>query len=419
MDSWIEEETRSVNLGDPRLRRRLQRVLARFSAQPEGSVPLACPGSAEMHGAYRFFQNKAVAPALLLGGHQAATLTRMAACSRVLCVGDTTFLNYPKQRAISGLGPHSNSIEHGLLLHPLVAFSPAGVCLGALHWHSWVRDPDFGKRQGHAALPIEQKESRRWGEQLRSLNQWRAGLPDTQLLYVADRESDIYELLAQPREPGVDLLIRSVGLRKTEEGLGLRAQAQTWSLPEGGRADLTVAARPGRAARIARVELRFGEVRLRAPWRRDRELPEVALRMVWVHEPAPPEGGGAAFGVATVDQSARGWGRRRVGGRRLLSATLGHRAVFLCAQAGVSSGVVAAANSRAVGGGHRGLSDRDVSDFEFAGSGQDAARCAGQRRFQSGGVCGAGANGGSAFARVFALGRASASASAGHPTVFT
>jgi Transposase DNA-binding len=69
MDSWIEEETRSVNLGDPRLRRRLKRLLARFSAQPEGSVPLACPGSAEMHGAYRFFQNKAVTPALLLGGH--------------------------------------------------------------------------------------------------------------------------------------------------------------------------------------------------------------------------------------------------------------------------------------------------------------------------------------------------------------
>jgi Transposase DNA-binding/Transposase DDE domain len=290
MDSWIEEETRSVNLGDPRLRRRLQRLLARFSAQPEGSVPLACPGSAEMHGAYRFSQNKAVTPALLLGGHQAATLARMSACVRVVCVGDTTFLNYPKQRSITGLGPHSNPTEHGLLLHPLVAFSPEGVCLGTLHWQSWARDPAFGKRKGHAALPIEQKESRRWGEQLRSLDQWRAMLPDTQLLYVADRESDIYELLSQPREPGVDLLIRSVGRRKTEDGLDLRAQARTWPLPEGGLDELPVAARPGRSARTARVELRFGEVRLRAPWRRDRVLPEVVLRMVWVREPAPSDG---------------------------------------------------------------------------------------------------------------------------------
>jgi hypothetical protein len=290
MDSWIEEETRSVNLGDPRLRRRLQRLLARFSAQPEGSVPLACPGSAEMHGAYRFFQNKAVAPTLLLGGHQAATLARMSACTRVVCVGDTTFLNYPKQRSIKGLGPHSNPTEHGLLLHPLVAFSPEGVCLGTLHWQSWARDPALGKRKGHAALPIEQKESRRWGEELRSLDQWRSVLPDTQLLYVADRESDIYELLSQPREPGVDLLIRSLGRRKTSDGLDLRAQARSWPLPEGGLADLTVAARPGRSARTARVELRFGEVRLRAPWRRDRVLPEVELRMVWVHEPNPPDG---------------------------------------------------------------------------------------------------------------------------------
>lgn len=290
MDAWIEEETRSVNLGDPRLRRRLQRVLARFGAQAEGGVPLACAGGAEMHGAYRFFQNKAVAPALLLGGHQAASVARMSACARVVWVGDTTFLNHPKQRAITGLGPHANPAEHGLLLHPLVAFSPEGVCLGTLHWRSWARDPALGKRKGRSAPPIEQKESRRWGEELRSLNQWRAMLSDTHLLYVADRESDIYELLAQPRVPGVDLLIRSLGRRKTSDGLDLRAQARAWPLPEGGLADLTVAARPGRPARMARVELRFGEVRLRAPWRRDRVLPEVALRVVWVREPAPPDG---------------------------------------------------------------------------------------------------------------------------------
>jgi hypothetical protein len=57
----------------------------------------------------------------VLSGHQAATLDWMAPLSRILCVGDTTFLNYPGQRATTGLGPHSSDCEHGFLLHPLVA----------------------------------------------------------------------------------------------------------------------------------------------------------------------------------------------------------------------------------------------------------------------------------------------------------
>lgn len=290
MDQWIQAEIETVDLGDERLRRRLCLILARFNAHPQHSVPLACPGGAEMHGAYRFFQHQAVTPVRILGGHQASTLARMAALPRVLCVGDTTFLNYPGQRATTGLGPHSSDCEHGFLLHPLVAFSPEGVCLGTLHWQSWARDPAFGRRQTRRQRPIEQKESQCWGRELRALDTWREALPQTELLYLADRESDIYELLAQERAAGVDLLIRAVRNRKTTAGSKLWAEAASWPLSDGGEQALAVAARPGRPARAAQVELRFGEVQLAAPVRSDRQLPPVRLRVVWVREPAPPGG---------------------------------------------------------------------------------------------------------------------------------
>lgn len=290
MDTWINDETKTVNFGDQRLQRRLQLVLARLSAQPERSVPMACPGGAEMHGAYRFFQHQAVTPSRVLGGHQAATLVRMAPLERVLCVGDSTFLNYPGQRATLGLGPHTSDLEHGFLLHPLVAFSPEGVCLGTLNWQSWVRDPALGQRKTRHLRPIEEKESRCWGAELRVLDLWRAALPQTQLLYMADRESDIYELLAQTRAPGVDLLIRAVRDRKTTTGSHLWAEAAHWPLRDGGRALLEVAARPACPARTAKVELRFGEVELYPPNRPDRRLPSVRLRVVWVRETTAPAG---------------------------------------------------------------------------------------------------------------------------------
>jgi hypothetical protein len=290
MDPWMRAETETVDLGDERLRRRLRLILARLSAHPERSVPLACPGDAEMHGAYRFFQHEAVTPTRVLSGHQAATLARMAPLSRVLCVGDTTFLNYPGQRATTGLGPHSSDCEYGFLLHPLVAFSPEGVCLGTLNWQSWARDPAFGLRQTRSQRPIEQKESQCWGHELHALNPWREALPKTELLYIADRESDIYELLAQARTPGVDLLIRAVRNRKTATGSKLWTEAASWLLTPAGRQTLAVAARPGRPARTAEVELRFGEVELAPPTRTDRQLPIVRLRVVWVREPAPPAG---------------------------------------------------------------------------------------------------------------------------------
>jgi len=290
MDEWIKGETKAADLGDARLKRRLQLILERFSQQPEGSIPLACPGGAEMHGAYRFFNNETVCAQRVLGGHQAATLVRMASHQRVLCVGDSTFLNYPGQRATTGLGPHTSDCEHGFLLHPLVAFCTEGTCLGTLNWQSWARDAALGQRKTRHQRPIEQKESRCWGQELRRLDAWRQALPGTELVYVADRESDIYELLAQQRAPGVELLIRAVRNRKTTTGEKIWEQAAQWPLHDGGRRTLAVSARPNRPARLAEVELRWGEVELVAPARPDRVLPAVRLRVIWVSEPAAPDG---------------------------------------------------------------------------------------------------------------------------------
>ena len=290
MESWIETETQGVDLGDKRLDRRLRSILARLGAHPERSVALACAGGSEMHGAYRFFQNEAITPQRILSGHQAGTLERLRGQARVLCIGDSTFLNYPGQRETTGLGPHSSALEHGFILHPLVGFSVEGSCLGTMQWQSWARDPEMGKRKTRLLRPIEEKESRCWQQDVAALNHWRKVASDTELIYVADRESDIYELLAYPREPGVEFIIRAVRDRKTTKGSLLWAEAAQWPLAQSGREKVQVMARPGNPARWAELELRWGEVELAPPVRRDRRLPKLRLGVVWVKEVCAPSG---------------------------------------------------------------------------------------------------------------------------------
>ena len=56
-------------------------------------------------------------------------------------------------------------------------------------------------RQGRRRWPIEAKESMRWLEGFKRGAELAASLPDTRLVYVADRECDIRELMVRARRP--------------------------------------------------------------------------------------------------------------------------------------------------------------------------------------------------------------------------
>jgi len=122
-------------------------------------------------------------------------------------------------------------------------------------WRSWARDAALGQRHDR---PLEPKESRSSGEELRALGAWRQPLPGTELVYVAYREGDVHELLAQGRAQGVELLIRAVRNRKATTGGKIREQSARWPMYDGGRRTLAVSARPHKPARLAAVGRRWG-----------------------------------------------------------------------------------------------------------------------------------------------------------------
>jgi hypothetical protein len=169
------------------------------------------------------------------------------------------------------------------LLHDTLAFTPEGTPLGLLDVQCWARDPDeAGKRHQRHQKSIEEKESFKWLQSYRRVCAVQARCPQTQLIVLADREADIYELFVEHRQTRkrAELLIRAEKSRNrtlTDEDQQIQ---RLWSFlesqPLAGTVELRIPPRPGRSARTAILELRFAPVTLRAPKRKP-DMPEVAI----------------------------------------------------------------------------------------------------------------------------------------------
>ena len=144
-----------------------------------------------------------------------------------------------------------------------------------------------GSRAERRLLPVEEKESFRWLEMADEAASVCSGA--RRITVISDREGDIYEAFAlRPIE--IDLLVRAAQDRSLGNGGQLFATLD--ALPEAEQADLELPAKPGRAARTARIAVRFATLSLSRPQRGFRtDLPErLAVQLVDVREIDPPPG---------------------------------------------------------------------------------------------------------------------------------
>jgi hypothetical protein len=212
--SWAAEEFKGIDLGDKRLNQRAFLLAERLAAKPTASIPAACGGWAETQAAYRFLAQEDIEWSDILTPHIACTKVRMQAHPVVLCLQDTTELNFNGQ-AIAGLGPLSYETQRGMYVHPTYAVSLSREPLGVLDAWMWAREPkdETGQREGI-------RESLRWTEGYQRVADYAEELPSTRLVYVADRESDLLELIKTACDLGhpADWLIRSKHNRNLPDG---------------------------------------------------------------------------------------------------------------------------------------------------------------------------------------------------------
>ncbi|EXJ15992.1 Mobile element protein [Imhoffiella purpurea] len=182
----------------------------------------------------------------------------MAAHPVVLCLQDTTELDFNGQ-TIKGLGPLSYEAQRGMYLHPTYAVTPEREPLGVLDAWMWAREPKDadGHRPGAP-------ESLRWKEGYERVADLARELPDTRLVYVADREADILDLMVRARDLGTpaDWLLRAKHNRALPGGEGKTLWGSVLETEPLGEVRFTLPSGRGRAAREVRQELYARRVRL-------------------------------------------------------------------------------------------------------------------------------------------------------------
>ncbi len=229
MEGWVERETEGCEFPDERLKTRFGKLLGQLGEKIGSALPEACQDWAATKAAYRFFSNPRVNESIILAGHFAATTARMAATKGpILVLHDTTEFSFQrakpeaigKTRRLPSCRLGSKPITKcGLLMHSSLALTPQGKPLGLTAVKFWTRKKfkgtnalagrgkDGGKHSVNATrIPIEQKESVRWLENMRRSTE--LANPD-RCIHIGDRESDIYELFCLAKEEQTHFLVRT------------------------------------------------------------------------------------------------------------------------------------------------------------------------------------------------------------------
>jgi hypothetical protein len=311
---WVAEEMADAYFGDRRLNRRLNLILSDLAQHPTASIPAACNGYAETAAAYRFFDNDKVDFGGVLQPHVHSTRSRIAAQPIVLMVPDTTEVDLTRpEQQVRGSGPLDGGARRGALLHLIHAFTPDGTPLGTIDALPWARDDDAPAsatktRAQRAAEPIEEKESYRWLLSMQCARAEARRCPGTQVVLVADSESDIYDVIAEGMEAPrtTDWIIRSCQDRALADDLEDRDMRdylgeEVLAAPVLEQRTITVRGRTAkvscedrgrrqpRKSRQATVAVRAVTVSLRAPERAAGQLADATVNAVLVTEVNPPE----------------------------------------------------------------------------------------------------------------------------------
>lgn len=297
--AWAHEQFWGCSLPDLRLKRRLVEVAACIRNNPCGTLPRAVRGAAALKGAYRLFMHSGVSHPAVVRAHVERTRQACHKPGQYLLIEDTTSLCFTQRAAIRGMGPLTKEGSQGVLAHTCLAVrveqwnaaqEPEVTLAGVFGQECWVREIAQGTRKERKKVKRKKattscpRESDRWARALRQTS----GPPQgAQWTLVADRECDIFEVMMQCAGQSADWIIRAAQPRKTlplEQSV-FEAVARA---PVQGTYTIPLRARPGVAARDARVELRAVATALRPPRELQARCAPLQTGLVEVREIDPP-----------------------------------------------------------------------------------------------------------------------------------
>jgi hypothetical protein len=297
---WFDQEVDREAFRDRRLGERLHTLVAQLSGAIGDPIPMACEDWANTKAAYRFLSNEAVGEGEILAGHFKATRSRVSAIDGlILVLQDTTEFTYkrsqPEKIGAIGLTPVGRDLHGhleqrtvcGLLMHSSLAITTEGLPLGLSASKFWTRSKFKGtnalkRRINPTRVPIEEKESFRWLENMRQSTEL-LGTPE-RLVHIGDRENDIFEFFCTARAIGTHFLVRTCVDRLAGDG-GHTIADEMAEVDVQGTHHITVGVDD-----VAELELRYKRIRVLPPIGKHKRYAPQTLAVIHARERAEPSG---------------------------------------------------------------------------------------------------------------------------------
>jgi hypothetical protein len=303
--TWLEREVSGCQFRDIRHGKRFRTLLGHLSEHIGGSIPFACQDWASTKAAYRFLSNGRVDEEKILAGHFLCTRERFNATTDapMLVLHDTTEFSYHRDdpeaigiltKLATPYANHGKPGHHttcGVLMHSSLVVTRDGLPLGLAAIKFWTRDKFHGanalKRSiNPTRVPIEQKESYRWLENVRQSTALLA--EPGRIVHIGDRESDIYELFSIAHQAGTHFLLRTCVDRLAGEGDHTVA-AEMREVRVQGLHRVEVRDKKGGVSE-AILELRYRRIRVLAPVAKQKLYPPLMLTVLHATECDAPKG---------------------------------------------------------------------------------------------------------------------------------
>jgi hypothetical protein len=302
-NAWIDQELLGGQFGDVRLEERFRTLLEQLSNGVGESIPLVCQDWANTKAAYRFLSNERVSEEAILAGHFQSTRDRcLAEPEPVLILHDTTEFSFKREdigpigmlnKGVAGQDSQGRLRHYtrcGLLMHASLAVTTEGLPLGLAAVKFWTRKKFKGTnalrgKVNPTRVPIEQKESVRWLENLR---QSTALFQEPQrCVHIGDRESDIYEFFSTAHELGTHFLVRTCVERRAGEGDHTVAEEMK-EVRVKGRHRLKVKNNKGEWVEAV-LDLRYRRIRVLPSRAKQKQCPALTLTVLYAQERDTPK----------------------------------------------------------------------------------------------------------------------------------
>jgi hypothetical protein len=306
-----------IKAGTLKLRRRFVQTLERFLKAPEQSVAAAMEDRHQAKAVYRMLDNEKLALGAIEDQIRRETVKTVEQHSEdvILVVQDTTDIDYGGLKKTTGLGHHGYTDKsNGLFLHSGLAVTENGQVLGLMYQKFWVRSQDsYGKADERKALPIEEKETIKWVEPIEEIK----AISGKRLVYVGDRENDVYEVIARVGAKAI-YLIRAGQVRRIKEDEKAKKTDSFRGKTAEMQLEMTLVSKTGikRETRKVKIQIRYGKVKLQRPAKSSEQLAEeIETNVVIAEEVDAPKGVEPVFWQLYTNEEVTDteWARRIVG----------------------------------------------------------------------------------------------------------